>query len=975
MTRTGKWAIRAFALAFVVAALAPPVWGQQVAYTIQGRVLDANTHAGLAGAQVSLKGTRFGALADETGAYSVQAQVPAGQYTLVYSYIGRATEERPVPLAGERTVRVPDVLLRESAVSLEAVVVTGTATPTAKRALGNSVATVGAQTIAESPTLTIDQALEGHVAGAVITSNTGTPGGGVSIRLRGTSSIIGGAEPLYIIDGVIVDNSSDQQINFGYRSNPSNRLADLDPNDIDHIEILKGAAAAALYGSRANNGVVQIFTKHGQAGQSRVTASTKFSFGSLPTHLPFAMTPVDLNGQPVQRYNPEPLIFRNSLSNDEYVSLSGGSPQTQYFLSGDWVNQQGIMKASDYNKINVRVNLDQDVSTRLKLSLGANYIHSKNALVINGEQGVGGLLTAIVFTPTTVNLAARDPETGALLNKAYVFPNPLDVIANWKNPQDVDRFIGSFQMHANPFTGMTLVYRFGFDTYSMSTSQFIPRGSTLAPLGGATDALRNNYLLNNDLIGSYDLGVGSGLQLTTSVGMNHTYSDEHNLTGSASDLSPLTQLVIGAVQSASESRIETTTLGFFGQEQAAWKNRLFLTGAVRWDASSTFGADQRWQLYPKTSASYVVSDESFWKDSELGQLLPSFRLRAALGYAGNQPPTDLAYSRFSSYTSIINVDRLGLVPLSVAGNPNLKPERQREYEMGFDASLLSDRLALTFTYYNQLTKDLLLPKPFAPSSGYTETIANVGELTNKGIELQLTTTNVDKPHFQWKSTLIYSRNRNLVTKLYGAPYTVGYNNRVQQGYPLGVFYMSAFKRDAQGNIVRDSIGPVAADSSLIVGNPWPTWTGSLLNEFRIGSRISASFLLDGSFGQKVWNQTRRIMDIFSAGPLYDKVLKGKVTPAYRTRIQSIWEAYLEDASYVKLRDVTLDFTLDPRWFRGLGISGAQLELFGHDLYTWTNYLGYDPEVNMFGTNTVERGVDFAVYPHARTWGIGLRVTR
>ncbi len=970
---TGQRSRRLFALAGALALFcAAPVAAQQ-SYTIFGRVLDPASGQGLAGAQVSIQGTNAGALTEENGNYTIQANLTPGSYTLEFTFIGRAMATRAITLGSDRTVNVPSVELKQQALSLDAVVVTGTAAPTAKRALGNSVSTVGQKEVSESPSVTLDQALQGKVAGAVITSNTGTPGGGVSVRLRGTSSIIGGAEPLYIVDGVIIDNNGDQQINFGYRSNPSNRLADLSPDDIDHIEILKGAAAAALYGSRANNGVVQIFTKRGTAGKPQINASTRFSFGSLPTRLPFAMTPKDENGNPVTRYDPQDLIFRNSVSNDTYASVAGGSTETKYYMSANYTNQQGIMKGSDYQKTNVRLNLDENLADWIKLSAGANYIRSQNNLVINGENGTGGLLTAIVFTPTTVNLAERNPETGELVNQAFVFPNPLEVISDWSTPQDVNRFIGSFQAHATAGDNLTLDYRLGYDNYGMSTSQFIPRGSSAAPQGSSTDVNRNSLLVNNDLIASYVTDPMEALRLTTSAGMNHTYNKVENLNAAASDLSPLTELVRGAVQSASQSKVETATLGFFGQEQLAWKNRFFLTGALRWDASSTFGTDQRWQVYPKVSGSWVVSDENFFKNSGLSSFLTQFRLRAALGYAGNQPPLDYAYARIARYGTDINVDRLGLIPLASGGNPDLKPERQREFEVGFDASALDDRIGLTFTYYNQYTKDLLLTRPFAPSTGVGSILDNVGELSNRGIELQLKTVNYTNSNFGWNTTFIYSRNRNKVEKLYGDPFTVGYNNRVEEGQPLGVFYMSAYERDANGNIVTDSIGPVRAAESKIVGNPWPTFTASMNNEFTVGKSLTASFLLDGSFGQDVWNQTRRIMDIFGAGPLYDRLLKGEITPAYRSRVQGIFEAYLEDATYVKLREASLRYTLPAGWTSGFGLAQVQLELLGRDLYTWTDYSGYDPEVNMFGLSTVARGVDFAVYPHPRTFSLGLKV--
>jgi TonB-dependent starch-binding outer membrane protein SusC len=962
-----------FQLAGLLGALlsSAPLAAQQ-SYAITGRVVDANSGAAIQGAQVALRGTGSGSTTNNAGVYSFTANVAAGEYTVEVSFIGRETVTRTITLAGESTVRVPDVALRERALELDAVVVTGTAAPTARRAIGNAVSTVGARELQATPATTIDQALQGRVSGAVITSNTGTPGGGVSVRLRGTSSITGGAEPLYIIDGVIIDNNADQQLNLGYRSNASNRLADLDPNDIERIEILKGAAAAALYGSRANNGVVQVFTRRGRLGAPEITVSSRFGRSELERRIDFALTPVNEAGRDTVRFDPQNVIFKDGSQMEHHVSLAGGGGETRYYMSAGFVEDNGIMRGADHNKLNVRMNLDQGLGA-FQLSAGANYIRTDNNLVINGEQGEGGLLTQIVFTPTTTDLTARNPETGRLLFPGGAGANPLEVIELWDMGQAVNRFIGSLQARWAPLQQLNFEYRLGYDNYQMETTQFIPRGLSSALLGRSVSLNRYSTLLNNDLLGSVQWGVGDRIAATTSGGMNHTYLWTQNLNATATDLPPVSKLVRGAIMTATQNRVETATLGFFGQQQLAFADRIFLTGALRMDASSTFGSDERWQMYPKVSGSWVLSEEPFM-ESMRGGWLSQLRLRAALGYAGNQPPLGSAYARFSNYTTTVNIDRTGLVPEAVAGNPELKPERQREYELGFDLSTFDDRASLSLTYYDQYTKDLLLSRPFAPSTGVGSVLDNVGELSNKGIELQLNTVNFRRRDVAWNSTVIYSRNKNRIEKLEGDPYFVGYGNRIEEGQPLGMLYMTGYRRDENGRILSDELGPLPSAARVIIGNPWPSWTGSLSNELTVGSNWSASFLLDGQFGHQLWNQTRRIQDIFGAGPLYDQLLRGEITAAERTRHQAIWENYLEDASFVKLRQLSLRYTTRAGWLRNVGASSAMIEVLGRNLHTWTNYSGYDPEINMFGLNTVERGVDFAVYPNARVYTLGVRLT-
>ena len=959
---------------WVVAALitvpAERVAGQQNTYRIQGTVVDATTEQPLANVAVTLTGAHVGTLSGASGRYELSARVAPGSYSLTYTLIGRETVSREIQLGTATTVDVPQVAMRESAIQLDEIVVTGTGGATQRRALGNAVSVVSGEAVANSRATTVDAALQGKVAGAQIMSNNGTPGGGVSIRLRGTSSIVAGAEPLFIVDGVIVDNSSDQQINFGYRTNPSNRLADLNPNDIERVEILKGAAAAALYGSRANNGVIQIFTKRGSAGETRIDVSTRATYGQLERELPFALTPVEPDGTPVERFDHQDLVFRNAWGNETSVSLSGGADQTRFFLSGNYAKDNGIMIGSSNERIGGRINIDQTVGNWLNLAAGFNYIRNQSDLLINGENGTGGVLTAIVFTNTNVNLAARDPDTGEFLIRQTTFPNPLEVVERWESPQTVNRFVGSFQARATPANLPSIEYRFGYDTYGMETDLFIPRGTPVSLTGSSTAVTRNQFLINNDIVANYTFGPAS-LQLTSTLGMNHTYSQEETVNASALDLTPTTELVRGAVQSATQNRFETATIGVFAQQQVAFGNRLFLTGALRWDASSTFGEDERWQLYPKVSGSYVVSEFDWWQES-LGSLFSEFRLRGALGYAGNQPPVGSAYARIPRYTGVTNINRIGLVHLAAAGNPNLKPERQREYEIGFDAGLFQDRVGLAFTYYDQYITDLLLTRPFPPSSGYGSVLDNVGELSNKGLELQVNTRNVDVPDFGWNTTFTFSRNRNKVEKLAGSPFTEGYNNYVAEGHALGVWKLFDVKRDANGNVIEDDVGPVRTDTSVVMGDPNPDFQASLRNELRLGRNFTANILLDGVFGHDVWNQTVRIMDIFSAGPLYDRLLKGEITQAYRARIQGITGEYLEDASFVKLREISVSYLLPESFVDRLGFRSMSLEVAARNLYTFTDYTGYDPETNMFGTSTVARGTDFATYPNPRTFSFGVR---
>lgn len=982
-------AMRCVAAAAVCAVLAiaggvSTAMAQDAEARVSGTVVDAMTGQPLANVAVQIQGTSLGTATDVAGRYELAVQLPTGSYTLEFSMLGRESVTQAVEIAAGESVETDEVALNETAVQLEGIVVTGAGVATRRRALGNAVSVVGGDAVADARATSVDAALQGKVPGAQIMSNNGQPGGGTSVRLRGTSSIIGGAEPLYIVDGVIVDNSSSQQINFGYRTNPTNRLADINPNDIERVEVLKGAAAAALYGSRANNGVIQIFTKRGAAGATQISASTRAILAQRDRTLPFALTPVDAEGNAITRYDHQDLVFRDALGNESTVSISGGADQTRFYLSGAYKRDNGILIGSSNERITGRINVDQTVGDWLTLSGGANYVRNDGQLLINGENGTGGVLTAIVFTGTDLDLSQKDPETGQYAIRQTTFPNPLEVVDAWNALQTINRFVGSFQARAAPRGGPTLEYRLGYDTYNMETGLFIPRGTPVRPTGESNAVTRTQFLVNNDLVASYAFDAGSRLALTSTAGLNHTYSREQTVSASAEDLVPATELVRGAVQFTSQNRFETATLGFFAQQQVGLDGRLFLTGALRWDASSTFGSDERWHLYPKLSGSYVISDAAWWQESGIGRTINSLRLRGALGYAGNQPPVGSAYARFPRYGQAININRSGLVHLTNPGNPSLKPERQREYELGFDAGLFDDRVGLAFTYYDQYVKDLLLSRTFAPSTGYESVLDNVGELSNKGIELQLSTRNIERPGFGWSTTFNFSLNRNRVERLAGAPFNEGYNNRVQEGYALGVWRLVDFVYDADGRVSvgDDGLPVVDTNNPTIVGDPNPDFQASLRNELRLGSNLTASVLLDGVFGHDVWNQTVRIMDLVLAGPMYDKQLRGDeitvggrtflVTDEFRRRYAQATAAYLEDGTFVKLREVSLVYDVPAPLVERLGVGSLSLELAGRNLFMLTDYTGYDPETNMFGTSTVARGTDFATYPNPRTFSFGVR---
>jgi TonB-dependent SusC/RagA subfamily outer membrane receptor len=1009
----GYLVLRARAVSLLVAlAFADGLAAQQTG-TVRGRITDAQTGEGLADVQVAIEAglVRLGGLSRATGEYTV-VNVPSGTLTVIVRRLGYAVQRRTITMESGGTVTA-DFAMTAATTTLGEVVVTGTAAPTERRAVGTSVASVDSNAIGRAQASTIEQALQGKMAGAQIVQNSGNPGGGgLTVRLRGTSSFISGSDPLYIVDGVIVDNSSAQLRNLGARSNVQNRMADLNPADIERIEVIRGAAAAALYGSRANNGVVQIFTKRGQMGTPRVTLNTRYTANELRRRMAINDYPFDFAGNPVVRYDYQDHIFRKADAFDNTLSVEGGNAQSRYFLSGGWLSEQGIMATTSSERKSGRANLSQELSPKLRLDVGANFVSTHNEFQVNGEGN--GVLTAFLFTPTNYSFF---PVNGIYPPSPVASANPILMLDRFKNPQDISRFIGNARGQWTPLSSVNVNYTFGYDGYTMEQREFIPRGAFAAGAqanGLSADVIQSSRIINQDAIATWNASGPSSLGFATTAGVNFTAQEIRTTTAAALDLIPVGDLVsAGATPSAAQGLTELATLGFYVQEALSWRDRLYLTGAVRWDASSTFGPDERWQVFPKLSASYVISEESWFADGALGNAFSSARLRAALGYAGNQPSAVNAYQRYSNYVSTSFDGKPGLVNDITLGNASLEPERQRELELGADLGFMNERIALEATYYDKLVSGLLFVRPVATSTGYSRQFADIGSMSNKGIELLLRSNNVSRPGFNWDMTLTYTRNRNLVESLNVPDFqsASGYPNRIKVGDPVGVFYGQYAARHCQTGVqLVDSLGRLRGSilglptdipgrqamsggscndsANKVLGDPNPDWLGSMLHELTLGRNLRLRVLFDGSFGNDVMNLSRRIQDLGAASNGLDAEREllpfgdpRKLPPGYLARRLSLFGEYVEDGTFVKLREVAATYTVPPALVGRFFPQGMEITLAGRNLYVWTDYSGYDPEVNFFGQNAgalgtstaADRGFDFASYPIPRSFSISARI--
>lgn len=983
---------------FILALCNQVVLGQGNRYTVTGTVTDKRSKTPLPGVVVKFAKSNNATATDANGKYTLDSNLSAGSYQLTFSYIGFKPESRTISLESASAI-TQDVQLSEDIVGLDEVVVTGTSVATSKKQLGNAISTVSAASLENSVATSVDQALAGKVAGAQISQNSGNPAGGISVRLRGTSTVVGSGDPLYIVDGVIINNGSPELIDLGGYA--QNRLVDINPNDIERIEIIKGAAAAAIYGSRASNGVVQIFTKRGKAGKPKVTASTQFRVSEVRKTLeyndyPFRFvntTASDLTQEPVQRYDLQDKIFRTAFGSENNVSVSGGSDNTQYYLSSNFLSNQGIIDNTKFNRGGARLRIDQTLNSWMSISLGANYTISTSKEIPNGGLNEAyGALTGFIFSnnfidPNPVNGVYPSTAPTAILRRT----NPLEAIDRFEFSQRTNRFIGDLQVMLTPVNNLNINYTLGYDNATQIALGYIPVGNTTPSYdsGYSRRADKTSYLLNNDLNVSYKATLSDWLESTTGFGATAQIDKSYTSGITAIQLVPLVKTTdAGATIRTNEFRSDINIFGFFAQQTFGIGDRLFLTGAGRYDVSSVFGEDNRWQFYPKVSGSYLISNENFWEG--LNDIIPILKLRASYGQAGNLTAIG-AYDRYTNYNPVSSPGLPGFVPSSLLGNSGIKPERQEETELGADVSFLGGRLGLEFSYYHKNVKDLLLFVTLTPSTGYLNQYTNIGTLTNKGIELMITGAPVQKENFNWKTTLTYSRNKNEVNDVPGGVLTFpgGFGQvAAVNGYPLGAFYSTYFARNPDGSLLLTPTGlpqpervsrdeqtgqPTGATSKKVIGDPNPDWTGSLINELSFGKGFSFRTQFDVAYGFDVFNFTRRVgeRDLYGNLAGYEPELRGEVPKGTSAALFSIFENYIEDGSYIKLREVSMAYDFKPAF---LGGNNVRLTLAGRNLFSIDDYSGYDPEVNAAGQTTAVRGFDFVEVPIPRTYAFGINVS-
>lgn len=997
---------------------------------ISGKVSNQKDNSGIEGISIVIKGTRNGATSDNVGGFSLKLN-NNNAVTLVASGVGFKTQELNVDPSKMATGL--NIVLTEQYSKLDEVVVTGTSAGTTKRQLGSYISSVNAEDLSKGATGNVLAALQGKTAGAQIIQNSGDPAGGISVRLRGISSVLSSSEPLYIVDGVIINNATNRVTNTSSNydggnfvgSIGQNRMVDINPADIERIEVLNGAAAAATYGSRANAGVIQIFTKRGKSGAAKVSFSTTYMNSNLrkkldvnnspvkfggPTDGPGALTqdiltPAATNTTSVTRYDYQDYIFRNASGTDNTVSVSGGNDKTKYYFGGSYFYNQGIIQNTDFQRFSFRSNIDQVINKWLSMNLGLNYTNSSANEKPDG-QSFFSPTNSVTIIGNFHDIWTRDANGNIKAVGERGRVNPVSVIEDIKQRQTTNRLIGSFGMKMKAAKGLTFDYLMGIDNYAQNGTTYIPPfaynaspgffggGPTLDPTQNGYSSVGNNnfFQINHDLTGNYTVDITKDFNSTTQVGFSQQYEKSNYALIQGRGFAPFIETVNGASTPLPgvDDRSEISISGVYIQQNFKLKNQFFLTGAVRRDASSVFGANQRNQIYSKASASYVISSTEFWNELAIAKAFDLVKVRLAYGESGNLTGIG-AYSRFNTYSSNSFLGRSALNSSSTLANENVKPERQSEIEYGLDLGMLNNRIGLTVNVYNKKVTDLLINRQLAPTNGFASLLDNFGALENRGYEVMLTLVPVQNKDLKWEMTTIYNRNRNKATKI-GQALTLFSTNSgtpigIVEGQPIGIFYGTYFARNADGTFIvnaanipqtargtqtsvlnpTENLNNAGSVLRRVIGDPNPDYTASLVNEVSY-KKWNFRAQLDAVQGVDVFNADFRTRQGVGNGKVAEQEQRGILPRGYINGIYAIEEWRVDDGSFVKLRELSVSYNVGKLKF----INNLSINFSGRNLISWDNYNGYDPEVNSGGQSTLLRGIDFGATPIPRTFSFGIK---
>jgi len=996
---------------------------------ISGTVTNAETGEPIPGVSVVVSGqTTIGTSTDMDGNYSLQ--VPSDAETLVFSFVGMQTLEEDID--GRTTINVQ---MQPTVEEMEEVVIVGYGTRSRKN-LTSSVSKIDSEELQETSEPSIDGALQGHTAGVTVNRNSGAPGQGISVRIRGVTTVSGSNQPLYVVDGIpIVDATVTTDSYGGQRGNA---ITNLSPNDIESVEILKDAAASAIYGARASNGVVLITTKEGMKGDVRVNFNMsygvqnpieryetmqvgnyfEFADKAFSTSLPYSsywsfakgwvdnlnLTPEDsedlsnLYANNLSGFDREVTDYLDAVYRKDVpiwessLNVRGGTETTRYYLGVSNVDQEGVIIGQDYNRKSVRFNMNQTASDWLELFAKVNYSLEKVNRINNDNNIFGVLSTGLLEAP---GIPVYD-DAGDFTTSGFLFSNPVQMAHVVDGVSDNSRLVGNVGFEAGIIEGLTFRSVMNLDRLDFRERRYVPAttswGSTYNGKGFLTTDGYVKWLTTNQLNYIEDFG-----DLTVNAVAVVEYQDyTRTFNHAEADNYPTPDMR----WPYSGSELSTT----YGDPGYQTQNKLFsaisrvsldyadkylMQFAIRTDASSKFGKEQRTGYFPSVSAGWKLHNESFFNAEAISEL----KLKGSYGLTGNESGigdfTSLTVASAQAYGDFsgIHVTRLGDATLSW--------EETSQMNVGLDIGLFNDRIHLEYQYFNKETTNLLLSKPLPGSTGFTSILSNVGEMINTGHEIMLS-ANIIEGDFNWNTTFNFATLNNEITKLYQEqPIDRGFVSRVAVGEALGAYYVfETYDEDGNGTILdengdveykdRNGDGVLTDDDKYFAGKPLADYSGNFRNVFSYkGLSLSVNF--NYKLGREMYNNTLAFAGA-SGSPVFGKLASqtnywtedNKDTnmprPAYgapQSNNNRDSDRFVEDGSYIRLQNITLSYDLPKKW-----LNNTELRLFlgANNLVTWTDYTGLDPEVNAFGTSDVATGTEFLSQGLNKTYKVGLNLT-
>ncbi|SKB74859.1 SusC/RagA family TonB-linked outer membrane protein [Dyadobacter psychrophilus] len=985
---------------------------------VTGVVKDA-TGQTIPGATVVIKGTSKYVSSDLDGKFSIAA-LKDFPFTLQINITGYQQQEIDIYELSDE----PAEIILKTANVLDEVVVIGYGTQK-KGDITGSVSSVP-QLALKQPISSFDRALQGAAAGVQVTQVSGQPGAAVSIRIRGGNSITGGNEPLYVIDGFPVYNSNGDA-SAGVTAGPSiNALASLNPSDIESIEVLKDASATAIYGSRGANGVVLITTKKGKAGQNTLTYDAYYGTQQVLKKIDVMTNAKDwailknearANSGKAPYYTQDQInglgegtdwqdaAFRSASIQNHQISMTGGDDKTRYAISGNYFKQKGVLLNTDFERYSGRVNLERDFSEKFKV--GVNLTASK----ISAQVANAGVVNALLAMPPAVNI--RDASGKYTYQSEFETPlgNPIATLEKEINYTETYRFLGNAYGEYAFFDGLVAKVSFGTDIINNKQNRFIPsdiyQGANSNPTGKAYvgSKFASTWLNENTL--SYSKTINDKHSLNVVVGYTQqAFETESAIAGSQAfitDQLSYNDLASGSVYTQPESGSSAWALNsYLGRINYSIDQKYIFTVSGRADGSSRFGKDKKWGYFPSAAFAWNISKEDFLSSYKT---ISNLKVRLSAGVTGNQEIGQyLSLATLGSNTYFFGGQTyVGFAPNRIA-NPDLGWETTAQYDAGIDLSLYKNRINFVFDAYLKKTTNLLLNVPIPYTSGQTTALQNYGSVENKGIELGINTENLTGP-FSWNTNFVFSVNRNKVLTLGdGADYIISGANIAQVGQPLGTFYgyqtnglfqtgddianlptinPATTKPGDRRYIDINGDGKITqADDRTFIGNAQPKFQGGITNTLSY-LNFDLSIFFQGTYGNKVFNQNKQQLELLTGQQNASVTAYERWTPTNPTNdVQRAFEdpapvntsRYVEDGSFLRLKNITLGYNLPKNIAAKIHSNQIKVYVSAANVFTWTKYTGFDPEVSRNEQSTLNQGIDYSIYPSSKSFLAGLSIS-